>query len=217
VELTVCLGLMTIVLGLSAIVLDSGSDTSSFGYARGSLASGCQRALTALEADVRETAASTVETCTFTEAGFAGAQSAVALGSPRDSQGQFHLDSSYGPRWQAVVVYCPYVLASGVRELRRYVVFDSECRFPVRFDGEPPVTAGQIELCDSGAPPRKFTVDRANGNLAAEPSYQVFCPGLTRFAVETGSPLRISLAAQCVARKGAVLEACYERSVGPRN
>lgn len=219
VELMISIGILSAVMGAFAMALERGSDLFITGCAKGVLSARVESALNTMAADLREASQGLVATSTT---GLPEGECAVVLPSARDSGGTFHVTSSYEPSWQAVVVYCPYVTSGGVRQLRRYVYYDTGYAFPFKFDGEHPITEDYIYLKDEDE--NELTVDRKSGNtlLPAGREFHVLCPGITGLDVDTdaeegGGTTLVTVWAGCLTRGEVTLEDKGERYVAHRN
>ncbi|MFO7897809.1 MAG: hypothetical protein R6V58_01985 [Planctomycetota bacterium] len=214
VEAIISVGLMCAVVGAFAVALDSGMDVFVTACIKGVVGSRVNAALDRLAQDLRETGSADVTVCCE---GLDGDECSVALPSFRDADGTFHVTASLEPATQGVVVYCPFETDGGVRQLRRYVFYDTSYVFPFEFTGSPPITDDSIYLRDSLG--QTLTVDRAAGNtsLPAGRAFQVFCPGMAAVDVDPGSPTHVVIQATCLTRKGVDLIKEGERYVAHRN
>jgi len=213
IEITISVAILAVVMGMFVAALESGSDAFITGCARGVLAARLDGALRALGADLREAGSSKI---TVDTTGLPEGQCVIVLPSARDADGAFQVSGSYQPCWQAVVLYCPYVTAKGVSQLRRYVYFDDSCEFvfPFTVDG---ITAAEVTLRD--ALDHLVVVNRETGNatLAAGREFTALCPGFTGLEVTQGTPTRVTLRASCLTRKNVSLDAEVTRDVAHRN
>ncbi len=214
VEAVIAAALMCVVLGAFVIALDGGVDVFVTAFAKGVVGSRVNNALDQLTEDLGEAGATAVTVCGD---GLEYQLYAVAMPLFRDADGVFQVTSSDTPAVQGVVVYCPFETDRGVRQLRRYVFYDTSYVFPFEFHGSPPITDEFIHLRDSAG--QTLTIDRAEGNttLSEGRAFQTLCPGLTAFAVEPGNLTRLEIRAACLTRKGIELVDKGERYVAHRN
>lgn len=213
VEVVISLGLLVVVMGAFVVALEDGSTGLFNGFARGELTARVDAVLASLEEDVREAPLGMLRVSTE---GVPAGQCAVVLPSARDSSGVFHLTSGYAPRWRAVVIYCPFVNAQGIHQLRRYVYFDDAGEFTFPFEMEQ-ITEGEIRLRD--ALNRLLVMDREHGNttLPAGREFLVFCPDFSGLAVELTAPPKITVRASHTTRRNVTLAAEGVRYVACRN
>lgn len=214
VEAVIAAALMCAVLGAFVISLDGGVDVFVTAFAKGVVGSRVNNALDQLVEDLSEAGATAVTVCGD---GLEYDLYAVAMPLFRDADGTFRVTSSDTPAVQGVVVYCPFETDRGVRQLRRYVFYDTSYVFPFEFHGSPPITDEFIHLRDSAG--QTLTINRAEGNttLPEGRAYQTLCPGLAAFAVEPGELTRLEISAACLTRKDIKLVEKGERYVGHRN
>ncbi len=183
-----------------------------------------QNALNMLRQDLRETGSSTVVRHSFTDANFSELQRSWALATARDSGGAFQVDAGneYRADWQGVVVYCPYMTAGGVRELRRYVVYGSYT-YPFSFDS---ITVDTIFITENDSTVQ-IQIDRHAGSVTTtppgqaavgDPVYSVACTMIVRTDLDTaGDPLVVTLNAQGTGRTGDALARELKAYVHPTN
>jgi hypothetical protein len=192
---------MAVIISLFVVSLNNSSDSFLTGCAKTLAGGRIEHAMDALLADLREAPRTAVSIETR---GLPTGQCAIAIPTARDSNGTFHLTSDYRPDWQGVVVYCPYETDAGVRQLRRYVVYDGSLTFPIHFREPDPIQENEIRLRSEGTP---FSIDRATGNTELETGreFLVACVGLTAFSVALGSPTTVTLEATVTARGETVL------------
>lgn len=213
VELAISVAILAVVMGMFVAAFESGSDAFITGCARGVLAARTSGALRVLGADLQEAESSKI---TVDTTGLPAGQCMIVLPSARDPDGAFQVSGSYQPCWQAVVLYCPYVTAKGVSQLRRYVYFDDDYEFLFPFTVDA-ITATEVTLRD--ALDHLVVVDRENGNaaLAVGREFTVLCPGFTGLELTKGTPTRVTLRASCLTRKNFSLDAEVTRDVAHRN
>ncbi len=213
VEVVISVGLLAIVMSLFVSAFESSSDSFMTSCARGIVLVRMDGALATLEADLREADQSKITVCTT---GLPAGQCAIVLPSARDRDGAFQVSGSYQPCWQAVVLYCPYVTAKGVSQLRRYVYYDDDWvfKFPFTVDA---ITADEVTLTDALGV--SVVVDREDGNttLEAGREFTVLCPGLTGLEMTLGAPTRVTLAVNCLTRRDRSIDAEMTRDVVHRN
>jgi hypothetical protein len=199
--MVISLALMAVIMGAFVMALNNSSDSFLTGCAKTLAGSRIDAAMNALLADLREAPRAQVDVETR---GLLDGQCAVAMPTAQDADGTFHLTADYRPEWQGVVVYCPYETGAGVRQLRRYVVYQAGLSLPVAFATGNPITSSAIRVSTGTAP---ITIDREAGNteLDVGREFLVYCPGLVGFTVETGSPTTVTLQATVTARGQAVV------------
>jgi hypothetical protein len=213
----IALALMTGLFGLFVLLMQNSSAALAFSAERSCLASGAERALHVLEADLRETRADWVSARTFEEQGWDRPQSALAMPSPRDFNGQVHVTEEGWPDWQTIVVYCPYITDAGERQLRRYQYPVGQHQFPLAFRDTPPIHSQVIRLRDTTGPPRSLVVNRRTGHPHAQPRFTVVCSRLVQFAAEDGPLWTISISVGRRTPDGDFVEVERARTVFPRN
>lgn len=213
VEVVISVALLAGVMSMFVAAFESSSDSFMTSCARGILLIRMENSLAVLEADLREAEQSKI---TVHTTGLPGGQCAIVLPSARDRTGAFQVSGSYGPCWQAVVLYCPYVTAKGVSQLRRYVYFDDSWVFKFPFTVDE-ITADEVTLRD--ALDTLVVVNRHDGNttLEAGREFTVLCPGFAALAATPGTPTRVTLSASCLARGNAGIEAEMIRDVAHRH
>jgi len=211
--MAISIALMSMVMGAFVVALEGGSDAFFSGSARGVVSARVDEALRAMAADLRETQAGHVITC---QNGLPDGQCALALSSARDADGDFHVTGSYRPDWQAVVAYCPYVTSKGLRQFRRYVVYDGSGTYTFPFSFRQ-ITDEEIQLEDALG--QELTINRAEGNPSLEEGreYQVYCPGFTGLAVVVGDTTRLTLGASALTRRNKALSGEGDEYVALRN
>jgi len=214
VEVAIASGILVSVLGAFVAALEGSSQSLATGCAKGLASARLEQALHRLEADCREASQSLI---TRNVDGLPVGQCAIALPCARDSEGSFHVTSSFQTAWQGVIVYCPYVTAEGVTQLRRYVYYSTSYSFPFTFVGSPPVTSESIMLQDAlGC---SLEIDRQHGNtsLPVGERFTVVCPGLIEWDIVPGALTTVSLNAGCGSRRGLSTQAEGIRYVAHRN
>jgi hypothetical protein len=209
VEVTICLALMTTVVGLVAAAMEGGTQSFTRSSVRGMLTSRVNGALSAIEGDLRETSAGKV--ATFSD-GLDAGYCLMVMPSARDADGAFHLTAGHRPDWQAAVVYCPYTTSGGVRQLRRYVQYDSSYQFPFQ---SCTINSGIIRLTDAIG--QTLQINRGSGIAANDPAFEVFAPGVAGLNVELGDTTTVTVSADSPGRHGEALETEGVRKVAPRN
>lgn len=214
VELTISVSLLSMILGAFVLTLHHSSESFMTGCAKGVVSARMNQAFASLLADLRETSSADVH---VTTSGMEEGLCAVLLPSARDSAGVFRTDSAGRPAWQAVIVYCPFVTAAGVRQLRRYVCYADTADFPFRFHATDPISPTEIRLAARNGSPLVLNRESGNPNLPVGREFLVFSPGLTAFGVEPGGLVTVSLGLRCISRGKASIHAEDTALVATRN
>lgn len=165
IEMVIILAVLSVLSGAVYIIISQGRDAAESVDVRAQLGENARTAMTEMVRDLSETNPGTV---TVDVAGvipsfvdplngqthqiliFASARgdpSAAAEDGQHANNDYAHLDVDYKPVWRSVTVYCTYVTAEGVQQIRKYVNYDNAYGqtgiFPFSFVG---VSSSAINL-----------------------------------------------------------------------
>jgi len=147
VEILVVLAIFGILSGSIYLLLSKGKHTIDFLDTRAILTDNARRAMQEIIRDLSESNAGTItkdasgSTPYFTDplnnenhqvlifASARGNPNYGPEGSGYDNNDYVHLGTDYKPSWRSAVIYCTYVTAEGIQQLRKYVDYGSSVAY----------------------------------------------------------------------------------------
>lgn len=193
VEIMLALAVSSVVVGLALFLFVQAVNSYTDSALLGHLTIQLRRGLDTVERDLNEADAGGVSVYRFADAEFSAQQDALAVPSGRCAGQSFSLDSQYRPKWQGLIVYCPFMAPGGAGQLRRYAVFPPEelsrgYRFPFSFSE---INEDFILLADASG--RQVEINRrtgaATGGETREPAYRPVSAVIDSFRVDSENGL----------------------------